>query len=87
MVSLSMVLSLKYIQRDKTAKKVFNLLVVKKTEIALVGISLLQLFNIIKLWLYSLSRAVPFVLTQSIKWYVLCMFCMLFVKSMFCACL
>ena len=38
--------------------KVFNLVVAKRTEIALVGILLLQFVNLILLWLYPLSTVV-----------------------------
>ena len=38
--------------------KVFNLVVAKRTEFALIGIFILQFVNLILLWLYPLSTVV-----------------------------
>ena len=42
--------------------KVFNLVMTKRTEIALVGISVLQFVNLILLWLYPFSTLVKFLI-------------------------
>ena len=43
-------------QQDR--QKVFNLALQRRTEAALVGIFILQIFNLILLWLYPISTAV-----------------------------
>ena len=45
-------------QNAQDRQKVFNLAVPKRTEAALVGIFIFQIFNVILHWLYPLSTAV-----------------------------
>ena len=44
--------------KAETRPKVFNLVVTKRTEIALIGILVLQIVNLLLLWLYLLSTVV-----------------------------
>ena len=46
--------------KSQDCLNVFNLAMPKRTEAALVGIFIFQIFNLILLWLYYLSTAVFF---------------------------